>query len=93
MSIQMVLNIQDWLIVNKNPKEIEDKVNSGLMIQEYIDGDISLGEIAEHTGKTIEETMKWLSHSGFSSSNIISQEALNITENNRLLKMEQLGLS
>lgn len=76
MSVQLVIDVDDWLIEGKDPKQVEEQMKNDLILDEYKNGDISIGQIAEHTGRTIEEAMGWVSSHGLSAYNRMTPEMI-----------------
>ena len=93
VSVQMMVEMEDWLVEDRTPQELTSDINKGLMLVEYINGKLSIGEISEHTGKSIDETMQWLNNSGVSTLRLMSPEMEAIAEKNMLAQMEALGIS
>jgi len=90
MSVQLVIDVDDWLIEGKDPKKVEEQMKNALILDEYKNGDISIGQIAEHTGRTIEEAMEWVSSHRLSSTDTLTPEILAITKQNRIAHIKKL---
>ena len=90
MNIQLA--VDDWLIHDQSAEEIQTKLTTGLILMEYLNGEISIGEVAEHLKKTVEETLKWLSEKGVNSSRLMSQNMEAIARDNMIIQLKERGI-
>jgi predicted HTH domain antitoxin len=58
---------------------------------EYLNGEISIGEMAEHLKKSIEDTMDWLNENGVQSSHLMSQDLEAIARKNMIDQLKERG--
>ncbi|MCU7835061.1 MAG: hypothetical protein KZQ83_07355 [gamma proteobacterium symbiont of Taylorina sp.] len=89
MNIQLA--VDDWLVHSQTTEEIQNKLTTGLILVEYLNGEISIGEVAEHLKKTIEETLKWLNDKGVDSSRLMSQNMEDIARKNMVNQLKERG--
>ena len=82
MNIQLA--VDDWLVHNQTAEELKAKLKKGLILVEYLNEEISIGEMAEHLKKTIEETMEWLNKNGVHSSRLMCQRDESIARKNMI---------
>ncbi|MBT7409882.1 MAG: hypothetical protein HN826_09295 [Methylococcales bacterium] len=91
MNIQLA--VEDWLVHDQSSEEIESKLKTGLILVEYLSGDISIGEVAEHLNKSIEETSKWLNNKGVHCSRLMPKNMENIAKNNMVAQLKEQGIT
>jgi len=90
MNIQLA--VDDWLVHDQSTKEIESKLTTGLILVEYLSGGVSIGEVAEHLKKTIEETLKWLGSKGVNSTRLMSENMEAIARDNMINQLNERGI-
>ncbi len=91
-TMNLTLEVGEWLTQNKTKQEVQQKLKTGLVLLEYMNGEISIGEIAEHYGKTVEEAMTWINQIGFSTSRIMSDNLDTIALENMKQQLENNGV-
>jgi predicted HTH domain antitoxin len=91
MNVQV--KVDDWLSQNKTQAEIKEEIKTGLILFEYLKGQISLGEIAEHYKKSIEDTMNWMNDLGIPTSRKMCDELENISYKNMKSQLEKRGIT
>jgi len=91
MNIQLA--VEDWLVHNQTAEELQNKLKTGLILVEYLNGEISIGEMAEHLKKSIEDTMEWLNENGIHSSHLMSQKLEAIARKNMIAQLNERGIS
>ena len=47
--------VDDWLVHSQTTEEIQSKLTTGLILIEYLNGEISIGEVAEHLKKLLKK--------------------------------------
>ena len=82
MNIQLA--VEDWLVHNQTAEELQNKLKTGLILVEYLNGEISIGEMAVHLNKSIEDTMEWLNENGVHSSRLMSHKLESIARKNMI---------
>lgn len=91
MNIQLA--VEDWLVHNQTAEELQNKLKTGLILVEYLNGEISIGEMAEHLKKSIEDTMEWLNENGVHSSRLMSHEQESIARKNMIDQLKERGIN
>lgn len=91
MNIQLA--VDDWLVHNQTAEELQDKLKSGLILVEYLNGEISIGEMAEHLNKSIENTMEWLNKNGVHCSRLMPQNLEEIARKNMIAQLKERGIN
>ena len=89
--MNLTLEVGEWLTQNKTKQEVQQKLKIGLVLLECLNGEISIGEIAEHYGKTVEEAMTWINQIVFSTSRIMSDNLDKIALENMKQQLENNG--
>ncbi len=64
----------------RNQQEMQAAILEALIIRAYVKAEISLGEVAELTSKSVEEAMDWLHSEGVSTSRKLTPQAQAITD-------------
>ena len=91
MNIQLA--VDDWLVHNQTADELKNKLKTGLILVEYLNEEISIGEMAEHLKKSIEDTMDWLNENGVHSSRLMSQNLETIARKNMIDQLKNRGIN
>ena len=90
--MNLTLEVGEWLVQDKSKQEVQENLKTGLVLLEYMNGEISIGEIAEHYKKTVEETMIWLNKIGFVTSRRMSENLEDIALQNMKQQLENNGI-
>ena len=76
----------------RNQKEIQATILEGVIIRAYVKAEISLGEVAELTGQSVEEAMDWLNDLGVNTSRKFRPETQALVKGNTDKLAAQLGI-
>jgi len=80
--------LEDRLIHGASTEELQRKLRTGLIVIEYLEAELSLGEVAELLEMSYQETLHWLNALGIPTSHAMSPEleALSLEHLRRLIK-------
>lgn len=87
------IHINDTRIEHgRNQQELQEAILEALIIRAYMKAEISIGEVAEFTGKSVEEAMDWLNSEGVATTRIFRPETEAIANTNYETVAAMLGL-
>jgi predicted HTH domain antitoxin len=87
------ISVKPVLMQNQTLLEVQSKMEVALVVFEYLQGELSIGEVAEYYKKTVEETMEWLNSLGVASSRRKGEEVESILQKNMVEELKERGIS
>jgi len=80
--INVCVQIDAYLLEDMTPEEQQQAINEGLLIRGYLDGKISMGEVAETLGLPYEEALNWLAKHGIATWQELPDDLRAVAEKN-----------
>jgi len=68
------VGVEPFLMHDQTQQQIQSKMKTALVLFEYLQGELSIGEISEYYKKSIAETLQWLNDLGISSSRSMGKD-------------------
>ena len=87
------ITVEPVLIQNQTQVEIESKTKTALVIFEYLQGELSIGEVAEYYKKSIEDTMSWLNSLGIPGSRSMGSDLDQMGYDNIRAELKERGVT
>lgn len=84
--------VADTLVHGRDISELEQAVKEGLVIRDYLNAEISMGEFAELMGMEYVEARDWLHSQGISTTKKLPRTLKHIAEKNQEKLAQELGI-
>ena len=87
------LEVDPWLAQDNTVHEVQKILTNGMILVQYLKGEVSISEIAEHQQTNVEEVMQWLGRMGINTTLDIGDELRAITHENMKQQLADRGIS
>ena len=89
--MQVQCLIEDQLITDNAPDEVQKELRTGLILYKYLQSDLSLGEVAQLLDNDPEEILDWLSSLGIPTSRPMAAELESASASNAKQLLKKLN--
>ncbi len=87
------IRVEPLLMQDQTENEVQEKAKTALVLLEYLQGDLSIGEVAEYYQKSIADTLSWLNGLGIPNSRSMGENLDQIGYENIREELQERGVT